>query len=335
MQQPLVSVLIPFKNTAEFLPECINSILEQSYTNWEVIAIDDSSTDTSKSVMDVYASKDHRIKVHTNTGNGIIEALRLAYSLCRGDFITRMDSDDIMTIHKLGVMANSLLAHGKRHLAVGQVAYFSARGISNGYDRYEKWLNKLTAKGTNYTEIYKECTIPSPCWMAYREDFDLASAFTPNRYPEDYDLAYRFYENGLQCIPCDQKLHLWRDYDTRTSRTSENYAQNYFLDIKIHYFLKLNYDTNRPLILWGAGNKGKNVAKALIDKNMDFHWLCDNENKIGKDIYGKQMQHYTALEQLENSQSIITVANEEAQNFIKKYLSNLKQEHMEDYFFFC
>jgi len=286
MQEPLISILIPFKNTEQYLLECVDSILKQSYTNWEVIAINDNSTDKSKGIMDNYATKDKRIKTYTNTGSGIIEALRLAFSHCKGDYITRMDSDDIMTPNKLKVMVNSLLKHGEKHIAVGQVSYFSSSGISNGYDRYEKWLNKLTAKGNNYTEIYKECTIPSPCWMAAREDFENSGGFTPNRYPEDYDLAFRFYENGLQCIPCDEKLHLWRDYDTRTSRTSEHYAQNYFLDLKIHYFLKLNYDADRPLIIWGAGAKGKSIAKALISKKIDFHWLCNNPNKIGKDIYG-------------------------------------------------
>ncbi len=335
MQQPLVSILIPFKNTAEYLPECINSIQNQSYTNWELIAINDSSTDNSLEIMNAYASKESRINVYTNTGSGIIEALRMAYLHCKGDFITRMDSDDIMTPNKLEIMLKSLLEHGKKHIAVGQVSYFSAKGISNGYERYEKWLNKLTAIGNNYTEIYKECTIPSPCWMVYKEDFENSGGFTPNRYPEDYDLAFRFYENNLQCIPCNEKLHLWRDYDTRTSRTSEHYAQNYFLDIKAHYFLKLNYDVNRPLVVWGAGNKGKSIAKMLLNKNIAFYWLCDNENKIGKDIYGKKMQHYTTLEQLQNCQTIITVANEEAQTFIKDYLSNLKQINMKDYFFFC
>ncbi len=153
MQQPLVSILIPFKNTAEYLPECINSIQNQSYTNWQVIAINDSSTDNSLEIMNAYASEESRISVYTNTGSGIIEALRMAYLHCKGDFITRMDSDDIMTTNKLETMLKSLLEHGKKHIAVGQVSYFSAKGISNGYERYEKWLNKLTAIGNNYAEI--------------------------------------------------------------------------------------------------------------------------------------------------------------------------------------
>ncbi len=335
MKKPLVSILIPFKNTESYLPECLQSILDQTYDHWEVRAVNDYSEDTSMALLNSFSQKDNRINVSQNSGKGIIEALRTAYDQSQGTLITRMDSDDIMTPNKLEVMVDALLENGPGHLAVGQVKYFSHRGISNGYERYETWLNQLTANGTNYSEIYKECVIPSPCWMVYREDLDECGAFKPNRYPEDYDLTFRFYKNRLACIPCDLLLHHWRDYDTRTSRTSEHYAQNYFLDIKLHYFLKLEYDHTRPLAIWGAGNKGKKIAKGLLEQGIDFHWLCDNPNKIGKNIYGKEMLHFEHLEALKLPQSIVTVANEDAQNMIRSYFSRLAQEPMKDYFFFC
>ena len=335
MQSPLVSILIPFKNTEEFLAECLESVCAQDYDNWEIWAINDHSTDTSLKIADDFAQKDSRINIRTNTGQGIIEALRLAYTHSKGELVTRMDSDDIMPPNKLSLMTSSLVAQGKGYLAVGLVAYFSERGINDGYRKYETWLNELTATGSNFNEIYKECVIPSPCWMAYSEDLDTCSAFEPDRYPEDYDLAFRFYEQKLKCIPCTQVLHHWRDYDTRTSRTSAHYAQNYFLDIKLHYFLKLDFDPIRPLVLWGSGKKGKILAKKLVEHDVDFYWLCDNPNKTGKSIYGITMRHFTFLEKLKKPQSIIAVANTEEQSKIKAYFSELGQIRMGNYFFFC
>ncbi|MCK0159481.1 glycosyltransferase [Allomuricauda sp. F6463D] len=335
MHTPKVSIIIPFKNTAHFLPECLDSIIDQTYTAWEVLAVNDHSTDKSFELLSTYSNKDNRIKVFNNKGSGIIPALQTGYSHSGGSFVTRMDSDDIMKPERLEVMINTLIENGTGHISVGQVQYFSNRGISNGYERYEQWLNRLTSRGNNFDEIYKECVIPSPCWMAYREDFEKSGGFQPNRYPEDYDLTFRFYEQGLKIIPCDQILHLWRDYDTRTSRTHEHYAQNYFLDIKLHYFLKLNYKTSRPLVIWGAGFKGKKIAKGLINKGLEFIWLCDNPKKIGKSIYGVELVHFEALQDLDNPQSIITVANEAAQKEIRVYFSKLGQSPMEDYFFFC
>lgn len=219
MQKPLVSILVPFKNTEHFLPECIESIMNQSYTNWELLIIDDGSTDNSYQIVSEHANKDNRIKLFKNTGNGIIDALRVAFKHSHGDYITRMDSDDIMIPEKLEVLAKGLQTHGKQHLAVGLVKYFSSNGINDGYAKYETWLNNLTKKGNNFSEIYKECVIPSPCWMVHREDLIACSAFEPTNYPEDYDLTFRFFKQGFKCIPCDTVLHEWRDYSTRTSRT--------------------------------------------------------------------------------------------------------------------
>jgi len=333
--EPLLSLLMPFKNTAEFLPECLESICQQDYKHWELIAVDDHSKDPGRALMEQWAEKDARIRVVTNRGAGIIPALRTALSHSRGELISRMDSDDRMAPGRLRDMAGQLRQHGQGHIALGLVRYFSHRGISDGYARYERWLNGLTRRGLNFEELYKECVIPSPCWMVFREDLEACGAFRPDRYPEDYDLCFRFYEAGLKCLPSSRTLHYWRDYDYRTSRTSEHYAQNYFLDIKLHYFLKLDRDPSRPLVVWGAGNKGKTIAKKLKAGRNPFRWLCDNPRKIGKKIYGIPMEHYSVLGDLPGAQSIITVANEAAQDAIRAYLTDRGDTPMEDFFFFC
>jgi len=335
MQEPLISILTPFKNTAEFLPECLQSICDQTYQNWELIIVDDHSTDDSLTVVAQYAAKNSRIKVIQNEGSGIIEAMRTAFTHSSGEFITRMDSDDIMTPNKLEVLGKLLLVRGKGHVAIGHVKYFSENGIGEGYDRYGKWLNKLTSKGDNFSEIYKECVVPSPNFMVFRDDLINCGDFQPDTYPEDYDLTFRFYKYGLKCIPCDQLTHYWRDYSTRTSRTHEHYNNNFFLEIKINYFLELEYDKARPLAVWGAGAKGKTIAQHLVEKHIPFYWICDNPKKIGHVIYGQQLLNFDYLAQLENPQSIVTVANESAQVQIKKYMDEKGMRSMKDYFFFC
>ena len=326
---------MPFKNTSPYLEECIDSLLNQSYQEWELLAVNDHSSDNSPEILKQFSKRDPRILLLQNAGNGIIPALRTAYSSATGQLVTRMDSDDIMMPNKLDHMVNDLKRRGKGHVALGLVRYFSTVGISQGYRKYEEWINHLTKKGTNYREIYKECVIPSPCWMVYKEDLDLCQAFIPGDYPEDYDLTFRFRKYGFKCIPCDELLHLWRDYPWRTSRTSAHYAQNSFLDMKVRYFLELDYKQDRSLTLWGAGDKGKKIAKTLLENRVDFQWLCDNPKKIGKKIYDKQLLSYQELESLQSPQSIISVANPQAQREIKAYLKGLGGEAATDYFFFC
>lgn len=335
MSQPLVSILVPFKNTEVFINECIESIFDQTYSNWEAIFIDDNSDDNSYSIVEKHAKTDARIKVYKNNHSGIIEALKTAYQYASGSYITRMDSDDLMTPIRLKTMVNSLEKHGEKHLAIGQVKYFRADGISDGFARYEQWLNALTVDGTNYSEIYKECVIPSPCWMLHRNDFDACNGFNSNIYPEDYDLAFRFYKANYKCIPSDKVLLHWRDYSTRTSRTHKHYAENSFLDLKVKYFLELNYDASRPLVIWGAGHKGKTLAKILIKQNIPFFWICDNPKKIGKHIYDQELFNFDYLAELKNPQSIVTVANTKAQEEITGYFEIQNMKSMLDYFFFC
>ena len=171
--------------------------------------------------------------------------------------------------------------------------------------------------------------------MVFRSDFEKCEALRPNTYPEDYDLTFRFYINGLKPIPCNEVLHHWRDYATRTSRTDENYADNTFITIKAAYFITQEYDKSKNLVIWGAGRKGKALAQILIEKNIEFQWVCDNPKKIGKHIYDKEMLAFSELANIENSQSIVTVANSNAKNEITAHFKKLNQVPMKDYFFFC
>lgn len=331
----MISILMPFKNTSLFLHECINSILNQSETNWELIAVNDHSTDNSKDILVAFANKDNRIKVIDNTGNGIIDALQLAYSKSSGNFITRMDSDDVMAKTKLEIQKKQLLQHGKKHIALGLVNYFSEIPLGDGYKRYEKWLNELTIKGNNFSDIYKECVIASPCWMVHREDFEKCGEFNSSMYPEDYDLAFRFYKNKLTCIPSNKILHYWRDYPERTSRNDIHYADSSFINIKLNHFLTIDYNNTKKLIVWGAGDKGKRVAQHLIEKNIPFDWICDNPKKIGKHIYNQLMLDYKIVQDYSKHQSIITVANTDFQQEIKVFLAKRSLLQGKDYFFFC
>jgi glycosyltransferase involved in cell wall biosynthesis len=68
MNKSSISILIPYKNTAEFLPDCIQSIIDQTHEDWEILAVNDHSTDNSLDIMYSYAQKDTRIKVLINEG---------------------------------------------------------------------------------------------------------------------------------------------------------------------------------------------------------------------------------------------------------------------------
>lgn len=336
-ERPLISILIPCKNAAQYLDECISSIIMQTHQNWELIIIDDHSSDRSWSILTSWSSKKDNIHIFRNEGIGIISALRQAYAISKGQLITRMDADDLMTPKKLEIMASQLLLHGPGSLAIGKVKYFrNDQALGDGYKRYAQWLNSLSIKGVNFEEIYKECVIPSPCWMLYREDLDAIQSFQPDIYPEDYDLVFRMYRNGLRIIPCtNEVLHLWRDHSSRASRNDDNYKDNRFLDLKTSYFINIDLKKERRLALWGAGKKAKQIANQLISKKIAFDWITNNDKKIGHNIYGKILQHSDDLDTNAEIQLILTMANPQDQIIVKKEIQSLSARTKIQSFWFC
>ncbi|MFK7934256.1 MAG: glycosyltransferase family 2 protein [Saprospiraceae bacterium] len=306
----MISILMPVYNTEKYLPTCLDSILNQNEKNWELLAVNDFSTDNSKQILEEYAAKDERIKVFDNIEKGIIPALRLAYAKSSGEFITRMDSDDLMKKHKLKSLKRIVEKYDDGTVATAKVKYFTDEGeLGEGYKKYEQWLNQLDID--RYTEIYKECVIPSPCWMTRRADLDKVGAFDADRYPEDYDLCFRFYENEIIPEMHNEVLHLWRDRPDRISRTGAHYADNAFLDLKLHYFLEIEHFDSKTTYVWGAGKKGKAVARKLIEKGVEFTWVTDNIRKRMVDIYGKRLQPPRVISRhnYNEAQGIILVAN--------------------------
>ncbi|MDH6353915.1 glycosyltransferase involved in cell wall biosynthesis [Dysgonomonas sp. PH5-45] len=96
MQSPLVSVLIPCYNVELYVEKSINSILNQTYTNLELVVIDDCSTDGTNAILQSLARKDSRIKLYKNEPNlKLIKTLNKGIGLCSGKYIARMDADDI------------------------------------------------------------------------------------------------------------------------------------------------------------------------------------------------------------------------------------------------
>ncbi len=328
-----ISILLPVFNAAPWLRECMDSILQQTNSNWELLAINDQSTDDSLAILNLFAQADPRIKVFTTKDKGIIPALRLAFAKSKGQFITRMDADDVMAPEKLEQLQDCLSANGPGYVATGWVKYISTATLGEGYKRYEQWLNDLCKENTHYNDIYRECVLPSPCWMTHREDLIACGAFDVDRYPEDYDLCFRFYEKGLKITSVNELLHFWRDHPERTSRNSPTYANQEYFDLKMPWFLKLDYDAARPLVLWGTGKKGKVLAKKLIAAKIPFVWVTNNVRKIGVNIYGQMVTTHLQIANLENPQVIVAVSSPDDQEEISAFWNKLKISG--DLYFFC
>jgi len=118
---PLVSVILPVYNADRYLPLALDSLLAQTYPHFEIIAIDDGSSDTSLSILKKYAKKDKRIRVFSNTRNiKISRTLNFGISKAKGKYIARMDADDIALPHRFQKQVRFLLSHPEVVIVGGQ-----------------------------------------------------------------------------------------------------------------------------------------------------------------------------------------------------------------------
>lgn len=100
---PLISIIIPTYNSAKYVEESIDSVLNQNYTNWECLVIDDGSTDNTKEIISGFL-KDKRIRYHYQSNSGLSASRNYGLSLAKGDYIQFLDSDDVIFPDKFRIM---------------------------------------------------------------------------------------------------------------------------------------------------------------------------------------------------------------------------------------
>ncbi|MNU69971.1 UDP-Glc:alpha-D-GlcNAc-diphosphoundecaprenol beta-1,3-glucosyltransferase WfgD [compost metagenome] len=321
----LISILTPYRNAEKYIRETALSIFEQTHTNWEWILVNDHSAENELTeIADLL--DDPRIKLLENKGKGIVTALCTAFEQANGKYITRMDADDVMPDFKLTEFLR-VLKNKENQIVTGKVKYFSqTESISPGYLSYEKWLNERVDENDFYGQIYRECSLSSGNWMMRKSDLEKCGGFTDLKYPEDYDLLFRWYESGFTIKGLDLVTHLWRDHEQRTSKTSEDYQQKAFFSLKINRFVALDWDSTQQLIVNGTGQKGRLTAKILLERNVPFTWISHEPEKFGNGIFGHPIVGLDNIPVCDQTQILNTTLIDEMElrKFYQPFISNIQ-----------
>ena len=133
--KPLVSIISPTYNHEKFIADCIESVIAQTFTNWEMIIIDDGSTDGTFKIATDYAKKDNRIKPFTQKNIGIFrlgESYNFALSHCEGSYVAILECDDVWLPEKLSLQVEVMEKHPEYVLSWGK-AYLSSIDLSSNY----------------------------------------------------------------------------------------------------------------------------------------------------------------------------------------------------------
>ena len=189
-----VSVILPVYNGQDYLKEAIDSVIAQSMADFELILVDDGSTDRSPSICDAVASADSRVKVlHTSNG-GLSVARNRGVDACCGDVVMFVDADDRLHPDALRWLSATMLATGA-DMVIGGFAMDERRMYSHtDMPRY----TVFTASEAISNALYQQ-GIPHAAWgKLYRRSIFSAERFTAGLYYEDLDFFYR------ACMRCNR-----------------------------------------------------------------------------------------------------------------------------------
>ena len=325
---------MPVKNAGAYLHDCLSSIRGQTFSFWELIVVNDHSTDNSLKILEQHAAEDPRIRRFQNPGQGIIPALQCALANTRGTYITRMDGDDLMPENRLELMYRAIENQPDKTIITGKVRYFSNTEVSEGYQKYEQWLNERVTQNDHWSWIYRECVIASPNWMVRKKDLLAMKAFEQLSYPEDYDLVLKWYRHGFE-VHCLNELTLhWREHPARTSRNSEHYDQAHFFRLKLRHFLEQEIRADESLVLWGVNPKGRVTAQILQSYDQAFTWMDLHPDQYPDGVRGQSILPFQAIETISGYKLLIAVyPPEKERRKLEVYLQGLGLQMGQDYWY--
>lgn len=287
MTAPRVSVFLPCRDAEDFLPECIASLEAQTVRRYEVLAVDDGSTDGTASLLAGWARRDERVRVLESRRRGPAVACNRAAAEARAPVLARMDADDVARPGRLE--AQLRLLEERRDLAAcgTEVELFPEDRLGSGWRRYQRWLNGLHRPAELRRDLLVECPVASPALAVRRSVFRALEGYRDRGWPEDYDFLLRLHRAGMRAANVPRALLRWRRHEENLSRNHPAYAPEAFLRCKVHFLLRAFLPADRPAVVWGAGEVGKPLARALREGGREVAGFVDlDPRKVGQVIHG-------------------------------------------------
>lgn len=285
---PDVSVLLPCYNADATLEEALTSLANQTYANFEVICVDDGSTDDTGDILGAWARSDTRFKYIPKDHSGVIDSANLGLEFCQGDFILRMDADDISLPRRIELQRDYLRTHPWIKVVGSLVAGFPRDQVGEGFELYFDWLNSLTSHEDITRDIFVESPIANPSAAFRRSWIQRLGGYRDHGWPEDYDLWLRFYLAGAQFAKIPEVLLEWREHPDRLTHQDSRYSVENFLRAKAHYLARGPALRRDAVFVWGAGMTGRRLSKHLEREGLPLEAFIEvDPKKIGNTRRGK------------------------------------------------
>ena len=264
MEQPLISIIVPVYNGEKYLRPCIDSILQQTYQSWQLLLIDDGSTDSSGAICDAYAETDHRITVVHKENGGQASARNTGLSMVKGDYISFVDCDDWLEPAMYETMFAALHEQQAEIVICGYI------------EEYATWRKEVNTDGKQMTyaadEVLKmvlEGHFDSYLWsMLFRREVVQETMPDLNPY-EDHATIFKWNSHAKKVVVLNRAFYHYRQLGSSSVHTyNPKNGNHFFLAIKERYHYIADHhllpgweQQNRRLYLRGCIKLTKDLAR--------------------------------------------------------------------------
>lgn len=276
-ETPLISIIIPIYKVESYLRRCVDSVLNQSYRNLEIILVDDGSPDQCPAICNEYAEKDKRIVVVHKTNGGLSDARNAGIEIAKGEYLSFIDSDDFISVHYVQVLLglvndfNADVAIAAFH-SCSDVNFKFASIEKNGFELSKKEVFKL------YTSMTNEGSLISACSKLYKK-----TLFESVRFPKGlrYEDAFTTYKLLDKAVKIGMTRNMVYCYCVRNDSIMGNVFDEKSVQVLDAFYGAIDYFSKQPEIRnmfyppllmreifcwWGSKNVLKNdeMAKDIL-----------------------------------------------------------------------
>lgn len=347
--KPIVSIVLPTYNGEQYLSEAIESIINQSFKNWELIIVNDCSTDNTQNIIDLYLKKETRIKTIRNKKNMKLPmSLNVGFSFASGKYFTWTSDDNIYLPNALEVMTSYLESKQEIYMVCGAMNIINSKGV---------YINK-SYRYNMQDMFFSNCV--GACFLYRSIALQEIGQYDSKRFlVEDYDYWLRILFKNKKIYFIDQILYAYRQHSKSLTEMFSQNVQTELIRLQTHYIAQIvdrlkdrkdllcalyfniqfcnDIDSNanrfieplvpevsrncqmkndKKVIVYGAGEYGNLVFKKI--KNKIAFYADKDTNKIGKYKNGIQIISMEEMADKKNMyEIIIATSSRNIYDFIK------------------
>lgn len=326
---PAVSVIMAVKNSESTLLRAVNSIIEQTFGDFELLIGDDFSSDNTPHILSKL--NDSRIKVLKASEQGLVPALNHCLTNATGQYISRMDSDDYAYPTRLEKQTQFLKDNPEIGVVSGLVNHVPTENNQEGYALYVREINKIITPEEHYFNRFRDAPLANPSATFRTSLLKEFGDYKQFDGPEDYEFWLRLMNAGVLFMKLKEPVLDWYDYSYRLTRNNSNYSSDAFHKLKAKYFAEWwtnQARTNRKIWVWGFGKDVFNKSKWLEEHGVTIEGYID----ITEKPTSRKKIHYSKIIKQEMF-ILVYVSDRKGQQNISNWFTANWYEPTKDYYF--